>query len=156
MSETANARVSYEKTPIYETLVDEYGVFDSYVDFFVFAASLGYNKGEVVRDNYQGDNEMLWMHLQKKDLYRVLAASIAYQDTEDPAALLDAKTQLRVLAQYAAGGAKIAAEEFGGITGDPTDAVVSYLQADHSKGEQQEDESILSEIKIGFESGRSG
>ncbi|WP_336361572.1 hypothetical protein [Haladaptatus sp. ZSTT2] len=151
MSESASARVNYEKTPIYETLVDDYGVFGSYVDFFVFAATLGFNKGKVVREGYEGDNEMLWMHLQKKDLYRVVAASIAFQDTKDPAALLNPKKQLQILAQYAAGGAQIAAEEFGDVTGDPTDAVVTYLQANHRDEDQEEDETILSEIKLDFE-----
>lgn len=151
MSESASARVHYEKTAIYETLVGNYGIFESYTDFFMFAAALGFAKGDSIRKGYEGDNEILWMHLQKKDLYRVVAASIAYQDTNDPATLLDAKTQLQILAQYAARGAEIAAEEFGNVTGDPTNAVVNYLQTHHRSEDQEEDESLLSDIKMSFE-----
>lgn len=147
----SSVRVKYEKTPIYETLVDEYDVFESYVDFFVFAASLGYARNELVRDGYEGDNEMLWMHVQRKDLYRVVAASIAYQHTGDPETLVDAERQLPILAQYAAGGAKIASEEFGDVTGDPTDAIVNFLQSEHSEGSQDEEEEILNQIRDGFD-----
>ena len=151
MSNSASARVNYEKTAIYESLVDDYNVFDSYVDFFMFAASLGFRNGEPDPNGDEGDNEMLWMHLQKTDLYRVVAASIAYQETNDPETLLDTKAQLRILAQYAASGAQIAEDEFGDVTGDPTNAVVNYLQVHHGSEEQEADESILSNIKMSFE-----
>lgn len=150
MSKTST-RVKYEKTEIYEVLVDDYGIFDSYVDFFMFVASLGYAKNEPVRSGYEGENEMLWMHVQNKDLYQVVAAAIAYQDTDDPRALVDPEIQLPILAQYAAGGAEIASDEFGDIAGDPTDAVVNYLQAEHSADTQDEEEEILNQIRSGFD-----
>jgi len=150
MSKTST-RVKYEKTDIYESLVDEYDIFDSYVDFFMFAASLGYSENNPERENYEGENEMLWMHVQNKELYQVVAAAIAYQDTDDPQALVDPEIQLPILAQYAAGGAEKAAEEFGDVAGDPTDAVVNFLQDEHSESTQDEEEDILNQIRNGFD-----
>lgn len=147
----ADIRVNYTKTPIYETLVDEYGVFGSYVDFFMFAAALGYSRNEYVSDGDEGTNEMLGMHLNRKDLYQVVAASIAYQHTDDPETLVDPEEQLTILARYAAGGARIASNEFGDVTGDPTDAVVNFLQADHNEERQDEEEKILNQIREGFD-----
>lgn len=149
MSQSTDIRVTYEKTPVYEQLVDEYGIFGSYVDFFVFSACLGYAKDEKDLD-YGGDNEMLWMHLGNSDIYRAVAAAIAYQDTGDPEALTQPETQLDILAQYAAGGAEIAAKEFGDISGDPTDTVLNFIQKHHDPSTQEEQESILNEIMESF------
>jgi len=150
MSQTG-ARVYYDKTEIYETLVDDYDVFKGYTDFFMFAASLGYARDEYDPDGDEGDNEILWMHLSQTDLYQVVAASIAYQHTDDPQTLVSPQQQLPILARYAAGGARIAADEFGDIAGDPTDAVVNFLQAAHNEEMQDEEEEILHEIREGFD-----
>jgi len=147
----SNARVDYEKTEIYETMVDEYGVFGSYIDFFVFAASLGFARDKYVPDGDQGDNEILGMHLNRKDLYQVTAASIAFQHTEDPEMLVSPGDQLPILARYAAGGAQIAAEEFGDVTGDPTDAVMNFLRDAHNADQQNKEEEVLSQIREGFD-----
>lgn len=151
MSSQTDVRVTYEKSEIYETLVDDYSVFGSYVDFFIFAASLGYANDERERDP-SGDNEMLWMHVSNTDLYRAVAASIAYQDTGDPNALIDPETQLTTLNKYAAGGAKIAEKEFGEVSGDPTDAVLSYIQSNHDPTTQSEQDTIMGDIMSSFDS----
>lgn len=95
---------------------------------------------------------MLWMHVGNKDLYRAVAAAIAYQDTGDPESLIDPEVQLSTLNQYAAGGAEIAEREFGDISGDPTDAVLSYIQTNHDPTTQSEQDSIMDEIKSSFNS----
>ena len=56
-------------------------------------------------------------------------ASLAFHDTGNPEALVDSDTQMRVLAQYAAGGLEIAEREFGEVAGDPTDAIVNYIKS---------------------------
>jgi dnd system-associated protein 4 len=151
VSSQTDIRVTYEKTDIYETLVDDYSIFGSYVDFFVFAGCLGFAKDRKKQEP-SGDNEMLWMHVGNKDLYRAVAASLAYQDTNDPNSLIDPETQLEALNKYAAGGAEIAAREFGDISGDPTDAVLSYIQANHDPTTQSEQESIMDNIMSSFDS----
>ncbi|CCQ35031.1 hypothetical protein [Halorhabdus tiamatea] len=150
MTNATEVRETYEKKPVYEQLVDEHDVFGSYVDFFMFAASLGFARDEKETD-YGGDNEMLWMHLGNKDLYRATAAAIAYQDTDDPEALVDPSRQLEILAQYAAGGAEIAQEEFGDIKGDPTDTVLNFIQSNHDPNTQEEQDSVLQEIISSFD-----
>lgn len=150
MTQNADTRVTYEKTEIYEELVDEYEIFGSYVDFFVFAGCLGYAENEK-REEYKGDNEMLWMHLGNSDIYRAVAAAIAYQDTGDPEALTQPETQLEILAKYAAGGAEIAGEEFDDVSGDPTNTVLSYIQQHHDPTTQEEQETILKEIMQSFD-----
>jgi hypothetical protein len=147
----SSARVNYEKTEIYETLVDEYGIFESYIDFFVFAASVGYSFDEYVPGGDEGDNEILWMHINRKELYQVVAASIAYQHTDDPEVLMHPADQLPILARFAAGGAQIAAEEFGDVTGNPTDAVVNFLRSEHNEDRQDAEEEILTQIREGFD-----
>lgn len=147
---SSNTRVKYEKTDIYETLVDEHEVFDSYIDLFVFCASLGYARDEG-RQDYEGDSEMLWMHIANNELYRAVAAAIAYQDRDDPEALISPDVQLEVLAKYAAGGAEIAADEFGDIDGDPTDAVMNFIKANQDSQSRTEQNSILDEIRQSFD-----
>lgn len=147
----ASARVNYDKTEIYETLVDEYEIFDSYVDFFMFAASLGYDRDEYVADGDEGDNEMLWMHLRSNERYQVIAASIAYQHSGDPETLVKPDRQLPILARYAAGGAQIAKQEFGDVVGDPTDSVINFLQAAHNEETQDKEEEILKQVREGFD-----
>lgn len=145
-----DTRIYYEKTSIYEQLVKEHDVFDSYTDFFVFCATLGYVRGEA-RPDYDGDAEMLWMHLSNDELYRAVAAAIAYQDRNDPEALLDPGIQLDVLGKYAAGGAEIAADEFGDINGDPTDAVTNFLKSNQEPETQAEQDDVLADIRESFD-----
>lgn len=67
-------------------------------------------------------------------------ASLAFQDTGDPEALVDEQTHMKVLAQYAAGGLEIAEDEFGDIAGDPTDAIINYIKMSQSEGTGTEGE----------------
>lgn len=128
--------VQYRKSELYDRVVDEYGVFNSGYDFLVFLAILGYHEDEVDRDDYRGDRdagtkgEIALQNLYANELYRVLMASLAFQDTDDPSALSDSKLQMKILAQYGSGGLRVADSEFGSIAGDPTDAIVNYIQ-DH-------------------------
>lgn len=128
--------VEYRKSELYERAVDEYGVFNAGYDFLVFLAILGYHEDEVDRDDYRGSRddgtkgEIALQNLYSNELYRVLMSSLAFQDTNDPSALADSRKQMEVLAQYGSGGLRVAESEFGSTAGDPTDAIVNYIQ-DH-------------------------
>lgn len=130
----AKAILQFLKTDLYETLVDDYNVFEYNYDLLVFLAVLGYQKGEPVKQNYTGDRDAGTMgeigldNLYSNELYRSIMASLALQETEKPESLVDRSAQMRVLAQYAAGGLEVAESEFGDVTGDPTDAFVNFLQ----------------------------
>jgi hypothetical protein len=151
MSSDATVRQKYKQTPIYDTMVDEHGIFSSYIDFFVFAACVGYSHNRCEMDNYEGDNEMLWMHFMDKDLYRATAASIAYQHHDDPDALIQPEVQLETLAKYAAGGAEILEQQFGEIAGDPTDAVFNFIQEYDEEEDNETRQTVLGEIMTSFD-----
>lgn len=150
MSSDATVRVKYEKSDIYEQFVDEYEIFDTYIDFFVFAAAVGYADNR--REEADGDNEMLWMHFTNKTLYKAVAAAIAYNHHDNPDALIDPEMQLKTLAKFAAGGTTILQEEFEDISGDPTDALLSHIQDREEQEETESRQTVLENIMNSFDS----
>jgi hypothetical protein len=126
--------ISYRKSELYDRVVEEHDVFEHSYDFMVFLAVLGYREGEPVRDDYKGSSaegtkgEIGAENFFANDLYRMVTACIAFQDTGDPAALVDQELQAEKLAQYAAGGLEVAEEKFGQTAGDPTNAILNYLK----------------------------
>lgn len=120
--------VKYKKSDLYDRVVDEYGIFDYGYEFMVFLSIIGYQEGNPHRENYRGDGEIGLENLLNKELYRIIMASLAYQETGNPEALVNVDRQELILAQYSAGGLEIAEREFGQTAGDPTDAIVNYIQ----------------------------
>ena len=145
---SSRVRQNYRKTEIYEQLVDEHGIFDSYVDLFVFAASRGYAESERHEQDFEGDAEMLWMHFGNRDFYRAAAACIAYQTTGDPESLMDHDEQLKIMAQYASAGADILEEEYGPVKGSPLNSILNDVRSFEpaSKIGEDEDESDVTPL----------
>ena len=138
----ARNRIQYDRNVAYQRLVDEEGVFNTYVDFFMFCAALGYTRNEKVPKAYKGaDHELLWSNVEGTELFETVSKSIAYQETEDPDVLDDQERQLEFLAEYAAAGAKIAAEEFETISDDLVDIVARFVLEEGSSTEAGESES---------------
>ena len=142
--------INYEQGELYERLKDEYGVFEYYIEVLLFLAVVGYRENRVKRSDYKGDSgegtagEAGLQNIHSREAYRTVAASIAFQDTGDPEALVDAEEHKRVIAQYAAGGLEFVREEFGDNAGDPTDAIVNYIK---SRREDEDDEEIEGELQ---------
>ena len=149
MSSGATVRVNYEQTDVYEQFVDEYEVFDSYQDFFVFAAAVGYAHDTLEAPG--NGSEMLWMHFTDKVLYKATAAAIAYDHLGNPEALIDPEKQLETLAKFSAGGTSVLQDEFGDIEGDPTDALLNYIQSQQRRDEQDSSQTMLEEIVKSFD-----
>lgn len=130
--------ISYKKSDLYNQVVDEYNIFENSYDFMVFLAVMGYQESNIVTKGYKGNasdgtrGQIGSENLFDNDLYRVIASSIAFKDTEDPSALVDRELQATTLVQYAAGGLEIAEQEFGQVAGDPTNAIVNYIKS-HEK-----------------------
>jgi len=148
--------VSYKKGELYETLVDEYGVFENYYDVLVFLAVVGYNEGRVKRSGHTGRSDDLnseagLQNVYSRDLYRMITACLAFEDTNDPEALVDEAEHKRVLSQYSAGGLAVAEEEFGSVAGDPTDAIVSYIRDRHESAGIGNEDTLLGEIVQSFD-----
>ena len=120
--------VKYKKSDLYDRIVDEYEVFEYGYEFMIFLAVMGYRDGKPDREDYRGAGEIGLENLLNKELYRIIMASLAFQDTGNPGALVNVDQQEKILAQYSAGGLKVAEGEFGQTAGDPTDAIVSYIK----------------------------
>lgn len=148
-------RVKHRRTDIWEELVEEHNVFDTYIDMFVFAGSVGHYfddyKTSFKSDNDEENGEILWMHLSNKNLYRAVMAGIAYQHTGDPEALVKPPMQLEIMAQYAVGGAQVIADELRGVKGDPTDTLINYIQNHHDVDRSEQQESELQRILDSFD-----
>lgn len=138
--------IKYEQGELYEQLVDEHEVFDHYYEVLLFLAVVGYREDNVKRENYKGDSQAgtqsdAGLHnVHSRDLFHTVAACLAFQDTGDPEALVNPDEHKRVIAQYAAGGLEFARDEFGQNAGDPTDAIVNYVQSCRDEGPDIESE----------------
>lgn len=120
--------VEYKKSDLYEKVVDKYEIFDYGYEFMVFLAVMGYREGKVEREDYRGNGEIGLENLLNREIYRIIMAALAFQDTDDSGALVDVDRQAKVLAQYSAGGLDLAEKKFGQTAGDPTDAIVNYIK----------------------------
>jgi dnd system-associated protein 4 len=145
--------IYYDQTETYERLVDEYDVFETYYDALVFLAVVGYEAEEHVADGYKGEDstgEIKLSTVLGKDLYRTILASLAFQHTGEPVALVDRSRQCEIVAQYAAAGDEVLQEEIDSYATDPTDEIVSYVRT--AREDQREaDEGILGEIVRSFD-----
>jgi dnd system-associated protein 4 len=145
--------IEYRKSDLFEKVVDKYEVFDSNYEFMIFLAVLGYREDNQMRDFPTGDGADSGQKgldsILSNDMYRILMACLAFEDTGDPAALADIDTQVTTLTKYAAGGLEIAEEEFGDIAGDPTDAIINYIK--QSREEDPTPEGELGKIVSDFD-----
>ncbi|AWB28520.1 hypothetical protein [Halococcoides cellulosivorans] len=123
----------YNKSELYDRVVERHGIFENSYDFMVFLAVMGYRENRRITSEYLGNDGMSGEigvdNLKKNELYRTVMACLAFQETNDPTALVNERKQAKILAQYAAGGLEIAEQEFGTVAGDPTDAVVNYIRS---------------------------
>lgn len=123
-------------------------VFDTYSDFILFAACLGYQKGE--REEYDGTNAVRMSGILSDDLRKVMSRSLAYAETEDMEAIDDIDIQTEIVGEYALSGAKIADSEVDN-TGELLEAVVEYLQDNRDEDEEERRKGILEEIEDHWE-----
>ena len=136
MSESS-VRIHYHRHELYDKLVKEWDLFDSYVDLFVFAASVGYATSDNTQvldypdEEYRGSGdergEMLWMHLSGNSTYRAVAASLAYELFEDAEALANPSLQLEALARFAYAGMDTLEQEFGDSVSTPRDGMLAFI-----------------------------
>lgn len=140
--------INYEQTDAYKELAgDDDPVFNSYTSCFMFFATLGYSKARKVEDP-GGKEELRWEYIEG-DAYRSnMAASLAYAATKDPDALLDAEKQIKVLREYAAGGAEVAQQEILDKPGDKLDNLIEFLKRERDTSEGHDKRiGVLEEIE---------
>lgn len=137
-------RIRYDCNDVYDLLTDKYSVFNSYVDCFMFFAAVGY-ANDLKCEEYGDDHKFLLKYITQSDRFAQVAKAIAYQDTNNLDILDDPGEQLYILGQYAAGGAKLASNEFSEHSGDPTAAVARFVLR-HGPDPDDEVESDLQDI----------
>lgn len=148
--------VSFKKPDLYENWVKEYSIFENLYDAVIFMAVLGYVENNVNRDDFKGSKDGVGQgdirieSFYTNDTYRVIGGCLAYQDTGDPDSLVDKELQAKIIAQYATGGLEIAQDQFGNISGDPTDAIVNYIDTREGQSKKSVNP-ILSEIRESFD-----
>ncbi|ELZ20836.1 hypothetical protein C475_19593 [Halosimplex carlsbadense 2-9-1] len=148
--------VSFKKTDIYDEWVEEYEIFENLYDAVMFMAVLGYANDSVERQNFRGSKDGVGQgnirieSFYSNDLYQVIGGCLAYQDTNDPDALVKTELQAKIISQYATGGVAIAQSEFGDISGDPTDAIVNYID-EFEDDPDGTGPSILTQIRENFD-----
>jgi dnd system-associated protein 4 len=134
----------YAQTELIDTLVNDHEIFSSYKDAIIFLGVLGYREGESVRKGLSGFNgdvgEIDYSTFATTSMYIDILGSLAFQHTGDPDMLVDREEQLEILDMYAAGGLQIFQREFGQVKGDPTDAIVNFIQTYEDKDEPAEGE----------------
>jgi dnd system-associated protein 4 len=130
----ARDRIRYDRNEAYETLVDEYEVFDSYVGFFMFCATVGVARDRKHPEAYEGgDNELLATYVTRNELFDALSKAIAYRETGNPEVLNDQDRQLELLAEYAAAGAEVVAEEVTATADEVVPAIARFVVEERAK-----------------------
>jgi hypothetical protein len=129
-------RIRYDRNEAYETLVDEHEVFDSYVDFFMFCATVGATRGRKHPEAYKGgDHELLGTYVTRNELFDALSKAIAYREADTPEVLNDQGRQLELLAEYAAAGAEVVAEEVTSSADDVVPAIAQFVLEERAKAD---------------------
>lgn len=132
-SSAADPTLSYSQTKSINLLKNEYDIFRDYRDLIVFLGVLGYREGEYAEEGlseFDGNTETIkYSTLINRPMYRDILGGLAFQHTSDPDTLVDKRKQLDVLDGYAGGGLRVFRREFDDIKGNPTDAVVNFIQS---------------------------
>lgn len=136
----------YAKTEFIEAIVKEHKIFSSYKDAIIFLGVLGYREGESVRRGLSGfegsTGEIDYSTFATTSMYLDILGSLAFQHADDPDMLVDREEQLEILDMYAAGGLQIFQREFGEVKGNPTDAIVNFVQT-----YEEEDKPVEGELQ---------
>lgn len=137
-------RQKYKRYDIYDEFVKKHDIFNNYRDMFVFCGCVGYHENKIQKKDYTGtgegeqQGEQLWMHFTDEPAIRAAAASIAYDETNNLQALTNPETQLKILAKYAAGGARFLQSKFGGKS-NPRSALLDYIRSNIDTADEESD-----------------
>lgn len=150
MTISANHGIRYEQNGIFEVLVDQDEVFETYLDLLLFAAAFGYSRG-VYKDKddilpHKDRAETKWAFIKGNNTLEVAIAAMAFSRTGDPEVLTDRSEQLRHLIRYAAAGADILLEEVVEVPGDNLELILQLVEDERDEDEMQRQLGILEEI----------
>jgi hypothetical protein len=69
MSGSENIAIDYRKTEVYDVLVDQDQIFDSYTQLLIFAAAVGYAHGRFEED-VEEDAQTKWYYIKGDNRWR--------------------------------------------------------------------------------------
>lgn len=145
----------YEKNEAFDELAEgEDAVFESNTRLLVFAATVGFQRNKRVPEPDE-NGEIRWTYIASDQRLSVIAASLAYADTEDPEVILDPERQIDTLTAYGAGGARILAREVVDEPGSNLDNLIAFLRRHRDEEKLEERVGILEDIENEISSLRS-
>lgn len=141
------ASFSYEKNEAFDELAaGEDAIFESNFRLLIFAACLGHAKNRRVSDP-EKNGEIRWSYIEQNQKLSIIAASLAFAAEDDAEALIEPETQIDVLVEYGAGGARILKEKVVDAPGSNLDNLISFLQQNRDEEKITEQIGILEEIE---------
>lgn len=151
----APATFFYEKNDAVEELATGTdGIFESRTRFLIFAASVGYARGNWVEDPDE-NGEVRWSYIDQNQRLSVITKALTYAHTKDPDAILDAEQQIETLVGYGAGGARIIQTEVVDQAGNNLDNLIDFLQEHREEDKAEESLGVLEQIEAEMSSVRS-
>lgn len=137
----------YEKNEAFTELVEgSDSVFESNTRLLVFAASLGFARNRRA-ETHEENGEIRWNYIGQNQRLRVITASLAYADHEDPDVILDQGLQIETLQSYGAGGSRILRDEVVDEPGEALDNLIALLQQHRDQDEMEKQVGILEDIE---------
>lgn len=137
----------YDKNEAYTELAEgSDSVFESNTRLLVFAASLGYARNRRAQ-THDENGEIRWNYIGQNQRLRVITASLAYADHENPDVILDQASQIETLQTYGAGGSRILKEEVIDEPGEPLDNLITLLQQHRDQNQMEKQVGILEDIE---------
>ena len=140
------ATFSYEKNKVFDELVQEQNIFESNIKLLVFCACLGYNRDRRVYD-HEENAEIRWRYVERDPILPVMSASLAYAATDEPDALNDVGTQIRILVQFGAGGSRLIETQVLDQPGENLDLLIELLQEERDSDKFSDRVDIISQIE---------
>jgi hypothetical protein len=138
----------YERNEAVEELASgSEAIFESRTRFLVFAASVGYARGNWVEEPGQ-DGEMRWSYIGENQRLSVITKALTYAHTRDPESILDPKAQIETLVGYGAGGARIIQAEVVEQPGKNLDNLIEFLNEHRDDTDEAEERlGVLEQIE---------
>jgi hypothetical protein len=147
----------YESNDAYEQLVGSEGPFNARYELLVFAASVGFSRGDAAADapvdnpeataDSREQKEMRWNYINQNTRLSVVTASLAYADTGEPEAILSADQQIETLVEYGAAGSRALYEEVISPGGDNLDNLVDFVQEHRDDERVEKQTGVLEQLE---------
>lgn len=137
----------YEKNEAVETLATgSDAVFESRTRFLIFAASVGYARGNWINDP-DDNGEMRWNYISQNQRLSVITKALTYAHTREPESILDAQAQIDTIVGYGAGGARIVQTEVVEQPGNDLDNLVEFLREHRDQEKSKQRVGVLEQIE---------